>query len=101
MARRAAKVDANQAEIVKELRKAGASVTPTHAAGDGFPDLAVGYQGKTFLLEVKDGNKPPSARTLTPPQVKWHGQWLGHKAVVNDVSEALEAIGVKLRGGVS
>lgn len=95
MRRYAAKVDANQPEIVEALRKAGCSVTPTHAAGAGFPDLAVGYQGQTYLIEVKDGAKPPSARALTKDQVIWHGQWKGHKAVVKNVQEALEAVGIK------
>lgn len=94
MARRAARVDANQSEIVDALRKAGATVTPTHKAGEGFPDLAVGFRGYTYLLEVKDGSKPPSAQKLTKPQERWHGMWRGHKAVVCDVEEALAAIGI-------
>ena len=100
MARRAAKVDANQGEIVAALRQIGASVHPCHGAGEGFPDLAVGWQGQTFLLEVKDGNKPPSARVLTPAQVEWHLNWRGHKAVVINVREALEAIGIKWKGTI-
>ena len=92
--RYAAKVDDNQPAIIDALRKAGCSVTPTHQAGKGFPDLAVGRLGKTFLLEVKDGDKAPSRRKLTDDQVRWHGQWLGHKAVVCNVSEALEAVGI-------
>jgi Holliday junction resolvase len=91
---RRAAVDANQSEIVAALRKAGCSVTPTHQAGKGFPDLAVGHRGKTYLIEVKDGDKAPSRRKLTDDQVRWHGQWLGHKAVVCNVSEALEAVGI-------
>ena len=91
---RRAAVDANQSEIVAALRKAGCSVTPTHQAGKGFPDLAVGHRGKTYLIEVKDGEKAPSRRKLTDDQVRWHGQWLGHKAVVCNVAEALEAVGI-------
>lgn len=94
---RRAAVDANQKDIVAALRKAGATVTPTHQAGAGFPDLAVGYRGYTYLLEVKDGAKPPSAQQLTKPQVRWHGQWRGHKAVVNSVDAALAAIGAEVR----
>lgn len=98
MPRRAAKVDENQSQIVAALRAVGASVTTTHQAGEGFPDLAVGFRGATFLLEVKDGSKPPSGQKLTEAQVRWHGQWRGHKAVVNSVPQALEAIGVKHDG---
>lgn len=92
--RRAAKVDANQGAIVKALRGAGATVQPLHAVGGGCPDLAVGWRGVTFFLEVKDGSKPPSARKLTPEQEEWHGGWKGHVAVVKDEGEALEAIGL-------
>lgn len=93
--RYAAKIDANQPEIVKALRGVyGVTVTPTHAAGDGFPDLCVGFRGQTFLLEVKDGSKPPSARKLTADQEKWHTAWTGQVAVVKDVTEALAVLGI-------
>lgn len=92
--RRAAKVDANQPEIVAALRKAGASVAPAHSMGRGFPDLVVGHMGKTYLVEVKDGSKPPSARKLNDLQVEWHEAWRGHCCVVETVEQALAVIGV-------
>lgn len=92
--RRAAKVDRNQAEIVAALRKVGATVTDTSKVGNGFPDLTVGFRGKTYLMEVKDGSKPPSARELTADQIEWHIEWRGGPcAVVNSVDEALAFIG--------
>lgn len=94
--RRAAKIDANQPEIVAALRRAGASVTPTHAAGQGFPDLTVGFRGRNFLLEVKDGSKPPSARRLTADQIEWHDKWRGEVVVVRSIEAALAAIGVRV-----
>ena len=98
MPRRAAKVDDNQAEIVDALRKAGCSVTCTHTAADGFPDIVVGRHGVNYLLEIKDGNKPPSKQKLTPDQVEWHDGWKGQKAVVNSIEAALEAVGaIKVR----
>lgn len=90
--RRAARVDDNQADIVAALRKIGASVQPLHAVGSGCPDLLVGWRGMTSLLEVKDGSKPPSARKLTPDQVKWHANWRGQVAVVETIEQAIEAI---------
>ncbi|MFZ8927411.1 MAG: hypothetical protein ACO3CU_11710 [Candidatus Nanopelagicales bacterium] len=98
--RRAAKVDANQADIVAALRMAGATVQPLHAVGKGCPDLLVGYQRVNYLLEVKDGSKVPSAQKLTEDQVEWHELWRGQAAVVNDVKSALTAIGA-LRGTIS
>jgi len=93
--RRAAKVDANQAVIVDMLRAAGCSVQSLAAVGGGCPDLVVGRAGMTFLLEVKDGDKPPSRRQLTPDQVDWHREWCGHVAVVENVADALLAVRLK------
>lgn len=90
--RRAAKVDANQAQIVAALRDIGATVQSLAMVGSGCPDIAVGYMGVTLLLEVKDGDKPPSARKLTPEEARWHESWRGHVDVVQDVEEALSVV---------
>ena len=93
--RRAARIDANQEQIVLALRAAGASVQSLAGVGVGVPDLLVGYQGKTLLLEIKDGKKPPSERRLTEDQLKWHGAWRGGPlAVVDSVDAALRMLGV-------
>lgn len=91
--RRAARVDQNQAEIVAALRKIGARVEPMHSMGRGFPDLLVMWRGVLTLLEVKDGSKPPSQRKLTPDQIEWHAQWGECVRVVENVEQAIEAIG--------
>lgn len=92
---RAAKIDRNQPEIVAALKRCGATVQSLASVGDGVPDLLVGYQGKTVLLEVKDGTKPPSQRQLTDDQIEWHVNWRGGACmVVNGVEEALASIGV-------
>lgn len=97
--RRAARIDANQPAIVAALRAAGATVAITSAMGDGFPDLVVGFQRATVLIEVKDGQKPPSDRGLTEDQVKWHGAWTGGPvAIVLDVEGALRAIQIAAAG---
>ena len=62
---RAAKVDANQVEIVEELRKAGCTVQHLHQVGKGCPDILVGYMHMNILMEIKDGEKPPSKKVLT------------------------------------
>jgi len=94
--RRAAKTDRNQSEIVQALRDVGASVYSLAAVGDGIPDLLIGFRRSTYLLEVKDGKKKPSARELTPDQVKFHAEWFGGACVVvNSVPEALAAIGIE------
>ena len=90
--RRAARVDENQVLIVKALRACGATVRII-TQGDGIPDLLVGYRGHTILMEVKDGNKPPSARQLTTAEQIFFDQWTGGKLfIVNSVEEALEVL---------
>ena len=92
---RAAKIDANQEAVVTALRTAGATVQSLAGVGKGVPDLLVGYQNQTLLMEVKDGNKSPSARLLTEDQLKWHGSWNGGAlAVVDSPDAALRMIGV-------
>ena len=91
---RAARVDANQPEIVDALRAVGAKVYVASSFGQGFPDLVVNFGGVLTLQEVKDGSKPPSARRLTPDQVKFHAEW--PVSVVASVDEALAAIGVRV-----
>jgi arginine repressor len=93
--RRAARVDDNQAEIVAALRAAGCTVQSLAAVGRGCPDLLVGRTRSTgtqrnYLLEIKDGAKPPSRRKLTPDEQAWHAAWRGQVAVVESVDEALE-----------
>jgi hypothetical protein len=95
---RAARTDANQRAIVDALRRHGASVVPTHTLGRGFPDLICGYLGVTYLLELKDGNKAPSAQALTDDELWFIGHWRGRPvALVRDVAEALKALGIKER----
>ena len=51
--RYAARTDANQAEIVTALAAAGATIRSTASIGNGFADLAVGFRGVNYLLEIK------------------------------------------------
>jgi len=97
----AARVDGNQKQIVQALRQIGASVVTCHAVGQGFPDICVGWQGATYLLEIKDPSKPIRDQALTPSQVRFQEEWRGHVAVVKTVREALEAIGVPYRGEIT
>ncbi len=97
--RRIARTDANHAEIVRALREAGCGVVDLSAVGDGVPDLLVHpptYPAclHAVLLEIKDGSKPPSARKLTPDQIRFHARWKGRIHLVTNVAEALAAVGI-------
>jgi len=90
--RYANRIDANQGRIVEALRGAGATVRII-SQGDGIPDLLVGYKGFTIIMEVKDGDKPPSARKLTEAEQKFFDEWTGGMLViVKSVEEALETL---------
>lgn len=78
----AKRVDANQAQIVKELRDAGCSVQCLHEVGKGCPDILVGYEGYNFLFEIKDPSKPPSKRKLTSDEETWHNSWAGDATII-------------------
>ena len=89
--RLAARTDSNHREIVSALRKVGCEVLSLAAVGNGCPDLLVlGPDGLLRLIEVKDGNKPPSRRKLTPHQVSFHQRW--PVSVVTDWAEALNVV---------
>jgi hypothetical protein len=92
MRRTAAKVDRNQAEIVKAFRQIGASVQILSAVGKGCPDVLVGFRGKNVLVEIKDGELPPSGRVLTADQRDWHASWAGQVCVCKSIEEAVEAV---------
>ena len=66
------RVDENQAAIVRALRQIGASVQSLADIGDGCPDLLVGFRNRIALMEIKDGNQPPSKRRLTEDEQNWH-----------------------------
>lgn len=100
--RRARARDANEREIVTALRAAGASVT--RLDDPGVPDLLVGWQGRTLLLEVKRHLGPRGGKSqrreaeggrgdLTRAQVVWFDAWRGAPAiVVRSVRDALAAL---------
>ena len=89
---RAAKADANQPEIVAALRAVGASVLHIHMVPK-CADIVVGYRGLNYILEIKDGAKPPSARKLTEGEQEFQDGWRGSVHTVINIGEALAAIG--------
>lgn len=79
------------------LRSAGCSVISLAAIGKGCPDILASeasWPHRMRLLEVKDGNRPPCERRLTPAQILFHANWRGPIEVVTSVDEALAAMGI-------
>ena len=78
MPKYAAKVDANQPEIVDALRAAGYTVDSTlYRAGQGWPDIAVSRKvagtklPPLLLVEIK----VPGKGKLTSAERAWFEQW--------------------------
>lgn len=96
MARRAAKVDSNQAEIVDALRALGFHVMLTHTLGQGAPDIVVtGYSDhtdsvKALLVEIKSDKGK-----LTHDEATWHAAYPddGPLIVARDVGDVLAWFG--------
>lgn len=102
MTRRAARVDANHAEIVGCFRACGCDVQDLSGVGGGVMDLLVHHRAtkRLFLVEVKDGKKPPSKRGLTVAQVEFHAIWPVHVVMrVEDVPVLLAGRPKGLRDG--
>ena len=72
------KVDLNQRALVAILRQyPGAVIHSLASVGGGTPDLLLGYQGETTLIEVKGrGGK------LNDLQRAWHAEWTGTPVAV-------------------
>ena len=92
----AKRTDNNQKDIVAALRKIGCSVFDTHEVGHGFPDIAVGFcragRRRTVLMEIKDGDQPPSKRKLTTDEKLFHSGWRGEATIVYSVEDAIQYV---------
>ena len=89
------KKDANHHEVVNALQKAGAYVLDMSHVGRGFPDLIVGFQKKTILMEIKNPKTSYGKKGLNKNQIKWKEQWTGGSyCVVDSPQAALQMIGV-------
>ena len=99
--RRNPRKDANHNAVVKALEMVGCNVQDLAAVGEGCPDLLIGIPTVRALafVEIKDGDKSPCERKLTPHQVRWHQEWDGYPVhIVESVSEALAIVAAIKRG---
>jgi len=82
----AKKVDLTQKEIVAALRKLDCYVLHLHTVGKGCPDLLIGIDGKTYLVEVKKDDKAK----YTEAQLKFMTEWRGAPVVrLNSEKDAI------------
>ena len=88
------RIDDNQKEVVSQLRKLGVSVAITSMLGKGFPDLVLGHQNKNFLIELKDGSKTKSRKTLTEDEEKFFNDWRGQVDKCESLDDICRIIGI-------
>jgi Holliday junction resolvase len=86
-----ARIDTNHKEIVAALREVGATVVSLASMKHGCPDLLVGYQNETLLMEIKKDNKAK----FTPDQLEFMAKWRGGAVSrVDSVDAAIRALGI-------
>ena len=85
-----ARRDDNHTDIVGTFKACHCSVLDTASLGNGAPDLVVALKKNiTLLIEIKDGKKPPSARRLTPDELKFRDNWKGEYRIIESVDDVL------------
>ncbi len=85
----ARKRDENEPGIIAALELAGATVVSL----DKPLDLLVGFDSDTELMEVKNGNQPPSWQRVTDDQADFFKNWKGKRAtIVSTMRQALAVL---------
>lgn len=91
----ARRVDANHSLIVKTLRDLGCSVFDTSRVAGGFPDLVVGINRVTCLVEIKADEKAK----FTPAQEAFMLNWQGSTvARIDSVDAAIRLVNMLKKG---
>jgi len=95
--RRAQRRDHNERGIVSKLRELGVSVMYCSEF-----DIAVGYEGRSYLYEIKDPEKlflkdgvTFRKNAIKPSQAKIMRTWHGHYSVCWELEQILDQIGYR------
>lgn len=86
--RRAAKVDANQPEIVKAFRDLGWYVLIISQLKNCC-DIIVSKNGRTIAVEIKDGAKPKSQQKLSEGEEEFRVEWMGEYSIVTCINDVI------------
>lgn len=70
----------------------GVSVVTIHTVGKGVPDLILGYRGKNYLIELKDGKRFKSEKKLTDDEKEFHEKWQGQICIAESIDDILKLI---------
>ena len=89
--RRAARIDANQPEILRAAEQLGCTVLLLHQVGKGCPDALIGHAGKRGRVNILVELKAEKGK-LTPEQIRFHREWRGQVAIVCTVADLLAVL---------
>ncbi len=84
-----ARVDRNHVEIKTAFEKLGFQ-TKNVSQLKGFCDLCVSKRGRTFLIEIKDGDKPKSKKALTEAEREFHDRWDDTVYIIETIEQVVE-----------
>jgi Holliday junction resolvase len=91
----ARRVDANHSEIVRTLKELGCSVFDSSRMAGGFPDLVIGINKVTCLVEIKSSDKAK----YTPAQEAFMLNWKGSTvARIDSVDAAIRLVNILKKG---
>jgi Holliday junction resolvase len=85
----ARRVDANHSEIVRTLRELGCSVFDSSRMAGGFPDLVIGVNRITCLVEIKSDDKAKFTPAQEAFMLNWHGSTV---ARIDSVDAAIRLV---------
>lgn len=89
MSKYAKRIDSNHSEIVNVFRQMGCSVFDCSRVAGGFPDILIGRNKKTILVEIKSSEKA----SFTPAQQLFMLNWRGSTVVrINDIEGAIRLV---------
>jgi hypothetical protein len=82
--------DQNHNALVGTLERIGCSVFDTSQVGGGFPDLVVGRNGRTMLIELKKELWTP--KDVRASQYFFANGWKGHYAIASTDDEVIRIV---------
>ena len=85
---RACRIDNNQPEIVKFFREQEFSVLIISTLKNCC-DIVIAKNGKTAMIEIKDGPK----KKLTPGETKFRDEWKGQWNLITSIKDATDILG--------
>ena len=87
------RTDKNQKSIVEALRKIGCTVKILSDAGGGVPDLLIGVEYVTILMEVKTKDNWYSKKGLSETQSDFLKEWKGGLVLIAyDAEDAVNKV---------